>query len=116
MGKNAPENSMDRLYFRMSQLEEEVILRDNKIHTHVRKVTTLENMLRKFKQFGSEVSELRSLVKEKDQSFENLELEMEDFAGKIKQERKLIDEEHQRLLYDYKKILEELQSNKRELG
>ena len=97
MGKNAPEQSMDRLYFRMSQLEEEVILRDNQIQTHVRKVQTLENMLRKFKEFGTELAELRSLVKEKDQSLEALELEMEDFAGKIKQERKLIDEEHQRL-------------------
>lgn len=97
MGKNAPEQSMDRLYFRMSQLEEEVILRDNQIQTHVRKVQTLENMLRKFKEFGTELAELRSLVKEKDQSLEALELEMEDFAGKIKQERKLIDEEHQKL-------------------
>lgn len=39
-GKDAPENSMDRLYFRMSQLEEEVLLRDRQIESHLKKIST----------------------------------------------------------------------------
>ena len=99
----------------MSQLEEEVTIRDRQIESHLKKISTLEKMLKNFKEFGNELNDLRQQAKEKNQEIEDMELEIEDFAGRIKEERKFIEEEHVKVLRNLSKTTEDLLKTKKEL-